>query len=221
MSGPHQDQPLVTAGAPLRAADAAAVLVHGRGATADSVVRLAEEFYRHGLALVAPQAERRRWYPKSLLAPVESNEPWLSSGLEAVGDAVGEIRDAGVPTDRTLLFGVSQGACLVSEYAARRPTRYGGVVAASGGLLGPAVRASRYDGSLERTPVLVSGTESDPHVPVERLRETVAVFESLDAGVTERIDAGDGHGASDADLAAAGEMAADCLAAASGGSVET
>jgi len=211
VSGPHQDQPLVTAGAPLRAADTAAVLVHGRGATADGVVRLAEEFYQHGLALLAPQAERNRWYPNSFLAPVESNEPWLSSGLQAVADAVAEANDAGIPTDRVLLFGISQGACLVSEFAARNPTRYGGVVAASGGLLGPEPDPDRYDGTLDSTPVLVSGTEEDPQVPAERLNETAAVFERLGGDVTERIEEGDGHGASDADLASAGEMVAELL----------
>ena len=211
MTGPHQNQPLVTAGAPLRAADAAAVLVHGRGATADSVVRLADEFYRHGLAFVAPQAERSRWYPNSFLAPVESNEPWLSSGLRAVGDAIGEVNDATVPTDRVLLFGISQGACLVSEFAARNPARYGGVVASSGGLVGPEIAGSQYGGTLEGTPVLVSGTEEDPHVPVKRLRETGAVFGMLDGDVTERIDEGDGHGVSDEDLDTAGEMVDELL----------
>jgi phospholipase/carboxylesterase len=216
VTGPHQNRPLVTAGAPLRAADAAAVLVHGRGATADSVVRLADEYYRHGLALLAPQAERNRWYPNSFLAPEESNEPWLSSGRQAMADAVAEANDAGIPTDRILLFGISQGACLVSEFAARNPTRYGGVGAASGGLMGPEVDSAQYgdDGALDGTPVLVSGTEADPHVPADRLRETAAVFERLGGDVTERIDEGSDHGASDADLAAAGEMVAELLATA-------
>lgn len=167
MNAPHQDQPLVTAGAPLHAADAAAVLVHGRGATADSVVRLADEFYRHGLALFAPQAEHSRWYPNSFLAPVESNEPWLLSGLQAITDAITAVADAGVPTDQTLLFGISQGGCLVSEFVAGNPTRYGGVVVASGGLVGREIEPGQYDGGLEGTPVLVSGTDEDPHVPVE------------------------------------------------------
>lgn len=211
MTGPHQDEPLVTAGAPLRAADAAAVLLHGRGATAESVVRLAEEFYQHGLALVAPQAERNRWYPNSFLAPRESNEPWLSSGLQAVADAIREVNAAGVPIDRTLLFGVSQGACLASEFVARNPTRYGGAVLASGGLLGPELAPEQYDGSLDGTRVLVSGTEADPSVPADRLRETAAVLERLGGDVTERIDEGSAHGVSDTDLATAGEMVADRL----------
>ncbi|PHQ45545.1 phospholipase, partial [Halorubrum sp. C3] len=40
---PHGDEPLVTAGTPLDDAGAALVLVHGRGATARSVVDLGEQ----------------------------------------------------------------------------------------------------------------------------------------------------------------------------------
>ncbi len=225
MSGPHQNQPLVTAGAPLRVADAAAVLLHGRGGTADGVVRLADEFYRHGLALLAPGAQRNRWYPNSFLAPVESNEPWLSGGLAAVADAVETATDAGIARERVLLLGVSQGACLASEFVARTPARYGGIVAASGGLLGPddasideQLGAGVDDGSLDGTPVLVSGSEGDPHVPPERLRRTAAVFERLGGEVTLRIDPGDGHGLGDDDVSYVRETVSELLPAERGAS---
>ncbi|MFC7139359.1 alpha/beta hydrolase [Halosimplex aquaticum] len=214
MAGPHQDQPLVTAGAPLSVADAAAVLVHGRGGTAEGIVALADEFYRHGLALVAPQAHRNRWYPGSFRAPVVSNEPGFSSALDAVGDAVETVAAAGVPADRTLLLGVSQGACVLSEFVARAPRPRGGVVLSSGGLMGPDV--GEYGGSLDATPVLVCGHEGDDRVPVERLRETAVVFAALDGDVTERIHEGDGHGFTDGDLAAVDVLVADLIGGAGG-----
>ncbi|WP_135363589.1 alpha/beta hydrolase [Halosimplex halophilum] len=210
MTGPHQDRPLVTAGAPLSVAGAAAVLVHGRGGSADGMVRLADEFYRHGLALVAPAARRNRWYPNSFLAPREANEPELSSALQAVADAVETVREAGVPSERTVVLGISQGACLVAEFAAGNPQRYGGVVLASGGLMGPEV--GQYEGSLDGTPVLVGGHEGDPAVPVDRVRETAAVFESLGGDVRIRIEPGDDHGITDAELAAVGDLVEDLLA---------
>lgn len=216
MSGPHRDRPLVTAGAPLRAADAAAVLVHGRGGSAEGTVALADEFYRHGLALVAPSARRNQWYPNSFLAPHEANEPDLSSALEAVADAVGTVRDAGVPRERVVVLGISQGACLVAEFAARTPRRYGGVVLSSGGLMGPEV--GDYEGSLAGTPVLVGGHERDPNVPLDRVRETAAVFESLDGDVRTRIEPGDDHGITDAELAAVGDLVEALLSDANGGS---
>ncbi|WP_459193806.1 alpha/beta hydrolase [Halosimplex sp. J119] len=209
MTGPHQDQPLVTAGAPLSVADAAAVLVHGRGGTAEGIVALADDFYRHGLALLAPQADRNRWYPNTFLAPTVANEPHFSSALDAVGDAVETAVAAGVPPNRTLLLGISQGACVLSEFVARAPRRYGGVALSSGGLMGPEV--DDYVGSLDGTPVLVGGHEDDDRVPVERVRETAAVFDALDGDVTERIHEGEGHGITDAELAAVGELVAELV----------
>lgn len=217
VSGPHQDQQLVTAGAPLSVADAAAVVLHGRGATARGVVTLAEEFYRHGLALVAPQAERNRWFPASFLAPREANEPWLSSALAAVGDAIDFVNEQDIPSERTLLFGVSQGGCLAAEWVVRNPRRYGGVAISSGGLLGPAGTNWDVAGSLENTPTLVGGSSADPRVPVDRLDETIAVFERLDADVTERIDDAEGHGITDAELAIVDGMVAALLPAAEEG----
>jgi len=214
MDDPHQDQPLVTAGAPLSVAEVAVVLVHGRGGSADGTVALADEFYRHGLALVAPAARRNQWYPNSVLAPEAANEPDLSSALAAVADAVETVHKAGVRRERVIVLGISQGACLVAEFVARTPRRYGGVVLSSGGLMGPEV--GDYDGSLDRTPVLVGGHEGDPAMPIERVRETAAVFESLDGDVRRRIDPGDDHGITDAELAAVGDLVDDLLPDAGG-----
>lgn len=214
MNGPHQDQPLVTAGAPLGVAEAALVLVHGRGGSADGMVALAEEAYRHGLALVAPAARRNSWFPNSFLAPHEANEPALSSGLRAVADAVETVGEAGVPRERTVVLGISQGACLVAEFAAQTPRRYGGVVLSSGGLMGPEV--GDYDGDIDGTPVLVGGHEGDPNVPVERVRETAAVFDRLGGDVRTRIEPGEDHGITDADLAAVGDLVEDLLTEAGG-----
>ena len=203
-SDPHADQPLVTAGAPLSTADAAAVLLHGRGGTAHGIVALADEFYRHGLALVAPQAHRNRWFPDSFRAPLERNEPEFSSALRAVDSAVETIEQAGISREQTIVLGISQGACLASEFVARDPRRYGGVVLSSGGLMGPEV--AEYEGSVDDTPVLVGGHEDDEKIPIERVRETAAVFESLGGDVTERIHEGEDHGITDAELDAVGEL---------------
>lgn len=211
-TGPHLDQPVATAGAPAAAADAAAVLLHGRGGTAEGVVRVAESFARHGVTLVAPQAAKSRWFPHAVGEPVERNEPHLSSALRAVEDALDASREAGVPAERTLLFGVSQGACLASEFAVRRPQRYGGVAVVSGGLLGPTGTARDADGDLAGTPVYVHASEDDPRVPVERVRETARVFESLGGDVSLRVDPGEGHGLSEDGSRAVGAMLDDLLA---------
>jgi phospholipase/carboxylesterase len=193
VSGPHQEQPLVTAGTPLDEASAAAVLVHGRGATARSIVGMAETFHRSGVAYLAPQANRNTWYPNPFTAPVESNEPGRTSGLQAISDAIGAAADAGIPTERVLLLGFSQGACLASEFVARNPDRYGGLAALSGGLIGETIDEGDYAGDLETTPVFLGCSDVDPHIPEERVHETTAVFERLNADVTERLYPGMGH----------------------------
>lgn len=206
MIGPHQDQPLVADGAPLEEATAAVVFVHGRGATARSIVAMGEEFDRTDVAYLAPQAADNTWYPNSFLAPVEQNEPGRSSGLAAVDDAVGRATEAGLDTDRVLVLGFSQGACLASEYVARHPTRYGGLAALSGGLVGRYLDPTEYGGDLERTPAFFGCSDSDPHIPEERVVETAEIFEDLNAAVTTRLYTNMGHGVNRDELDHVSEM---------------
>jgi predicted esterase len=191
---PHGGRPVRTAGADLDDADAAAVLVHGRGATARGILGLADEFERDGgrVAYLAPSAARNAWYPDSFLAPVESNEPHLTSALGVLGAAVGRAADA-VGHGRVALLGFSQGACLATEYAARNARRYGGVVGFSGGLIGPEGTPREYEGSLSGTPAFLGCSDVDPHIPVERVHETAEVLSGLDADVETRIYEGMGH----------------------------
>jgi len=211
MSGPHQDQELVTAGAPISEADAAAVLVHGRGASAGSIVQMADDFYRHGVAFLAPQAARNTWYPNSFLAPVEQNEPGRSSGLQAVADAVEAANDAGIPTERVVVLGFSQGACLASEFVARNPTHYGGMVALSGGLIGESIDEDEYEGDLEGTPAFFGCSDVDPHIPEERVHESAAVFENLGADVEKRLYEGMGHGVNEDEVEYVSDLLADLV----------
>ncbi|QLD90270.1 dienelactone hydrolase family protein [Natronomonas salina] len=200
MTGPHQEQELHTAGTPLADATAAVVAVHGRGATASSIAQMAGEVHREGIAILAPQAARNTWYPNSFLAPVEQNEPGRSSGLRAVGDAVERATDAGVATEKVLVMGFSQGACLASEYVARNPRRYGGLAVLSGGLIGESIDRDDYEGSLDGTPAFLGCSDVDPHIPEERVHATAEVFERLDADVTTRIYEGMAHGVNEDEL---------------------
>jgi phospholipase/carboxylesterase len=195
--GPHRDQPLVTAGTDLGDAEAALVLVHGRGATAQSILTMAETFHRPGVALLAPQAANSTWYPRSFLERVELNEPGRTSGLRAIDDAVSEATGAGVPLDRVVILGFSQGGCLGSEYVARNPRGYGGAVAFSGGLVGQEIDPGAYEGNLAGMPFFLGCSDSDPHIPVERVEVTATVLKRLNADVEKRIYPGMGHGVND------------------------
>ena len=169
------------------------ILVHGRGGSAEDMLGLAAELRRPELAYLAPQAAGHTWYPYSFLAPLEQNEPGLSSGLQLLGDLLAHVEQAGIPAERTVLLGFSQGACLSLEYAARNARRFAGVVALSGGLIGPPGTPRDYAGTFEATPVFLGCSDRDPHIPKERVDESAQVFERMGAAVTERIYPGLGH----------------------------
>ena len=208
VSGPHAGQPLLTAGAPALAADAALVCCHGRGATAQGVVNLFEPVYRHGLAVFAPQAERSRWYPRRTSAPRVENEPWLTSSVDCVAAARQAAGAIGIPPERTVLAGFSQGACVAAEYVRRNPARYGGLAVLSSTLPGSVeeLESTAIDGSLAGTPVLVGYGADDPHVDPERVAATVRTFERADAAVDERRYPEAGHEVTDDEFDAIGSL---------------
>ncbi len=194
MTGPHHNQPVSTAGDSLDSADTAVIMIHGRGATARSILQLAGEFDQSNVAYIAPQAANFEWYPNSFLAPVEENEPGRSSGLSLIDSILDDVREAGIDRRQVFLIGFSQGACLASEYVARHPMEYGGLAALSGGLIGEHIEEDDYSGDLEQTPIFLGCSDQDPHIPQQRVHETAAVFEQLNGHVTTRLYEGLGHG---------------------------
>ncbi len=191
--GPHQDQNFATTGADLNDAEMAMILIHGRGASAQSMLMFADEFSGNSIHYRALQASGHTWYPRSFMAPKEMNEPGISSGLQAIYDQIVTIEEAGIPKENIMLLGFSQGACLTTEYAARHPGRFGAIVGFSGGLIGQHVDPKNYSGSMEQTPVFLGCSDRDPHIPKERVDETEQVFQQLNADVTKRIYEGMGH----------------------------
>ncbi len=192
-SGPHQGQPILFSGTPLQSAHAAMILIHGRGASAEDILYLAKEFPAPGFAYLAPQAANHEWYPFSFMSPLESNEPGLSSALAVVASLLGQTAEAGIPPERTILLGFSQGACLLLEFAARNARLYGGVVGLSGGLIGPSGTPRDYPGSLKGTPVFLGCSDRDPHIPKPRVELTAEVMQQLGGNVTLRLYPNLGH----------------------------
>lgn len=218
VGGPHGGQPLQTFGASRTDATAAVLLLHGRGASAQSMQPLAEALGTSNVAYVAPQAAGHTWYPQSFLAPIEANQPWLDSALAVVHHLIDVLQEEGIAPERLVLLGFSQGACLATEAAARKPQQYGGVVGFSGGLIGAADKGEgapphdkvfTYEGSLSGTPVLLGCSDVDPHIPVERLHQTSEALERLGARVDERIYPGMAHTINDDELIAARALVQD------------
>lgn len=205
-SDPHAGQPVIAAGEPLPSARAALVLLHGRGASAESILSLAEDIGQPRVAYLAPQAAGYTWYPQPFTAPLDANEPYLSSALALVETVVKQAERVGVPAAQIVLAGFSQGACLALEFAARHARRYGGVLGFSGGLIGPDGTPRDYAGSLDGTPVFLGCGDRDAHIPLARVQHSADVFASLGGAVTRRIYPGMGHALNDDELAFASDL---------------
>lgn len=189
----HQGQPVLATGVPLTEARLAMIMLHGRGATAESILSLAQEFTVKDTAYLAPRAVNNTWYPYRFLSPIERNEPWLSSALQVIDDLIAQINAAGLSTAFIRLLGFSQGACLALDYAARHAQRFGGVFGLSGGLIGSEIEPQRYAGSFAGTPIFLGCSDIDPHIPLDRVQASAQLLTALGGDVTTRIYAGMDH----------------------------
>ena len=183
---PHHSQPVLHRGKPLGSAKAAVILVHGRGASAEDILSLAEELSFPEFAYFAPDAAGHSWYPYSFLAPFEQNQPWLDSALRLLGKIVEDAIAGGIPRNKIVLIGFSQGACLSTEFVSRNAARNGGLIAFTGGLIGPPGTQFAYSGDLAGTPCFLGAGDPDAHVPWARVEESAAVLSKLGGEVALR-----------------------------------
>lgn len=199
---PHGSQPVLTEGPDPESAAATLILIHGRGAPAETMLSLFDEINVSDIAAIAPQAAHYTWYPHSFLADLNANQPYLDSALHRIDSLVKDLLSRGVTSDRIALLGFSQGACLTSEFAARYPRRYGGLMILTGGLIGPPGTPREYSGSLDGTPVFLASSDPDPHVPFARVIETDEVLTRLGAKVERRRYPGMPHTIAEDEIAA-------------------
>lgn len=202
IEGPHQQERVIVTGVAPGRARGALILTHGRGATAESILSLGDALGAADFAVYAPQASGNTWYPYSFLSPIEMNEPGITSGIQVLADVVASIEGEGIPADRIVLAGFSQGACLTLEFSARNARRYGAVAAFSGGLIGPDGTPRNYTGSLDGTPVFIGCSDVDGHIPLERVHHSADVLKSLGATLDARIYPGMGHTINDDEVQA-------------------
>jgi phospholipase/carboxylesterase len=179
----HSKQ-LIEAGLPIAKSSKALIMLHGRGASAQDILSLRHELPVDDYYIVAPQATNFTWYPYSFLAPVPQNEPWLSSALHLLRDILHDIEKEGITSERTFILGFSQGACLTLEFATRNATRWGGVIAFTGGLIGDTINRSNYSGDFSGARVFMGNSDTDPHVPLTRTQESASIMTEMGALVT-------------------------------------
>lgn len=188
----HTEQ-IISSGKPLSEANKALIMVHGRGGSGEDILTLADYLQVTDFALLAPQAVNNTWYPYSFLAPVAENEPWLSFALALLKDAVVNVKAKGIAAENIYFLGFSQGACLTLEFVTRNATKYGGVIAFTGGLIGDTINTDNYTGDFQSTPVFIGTSDPDPHVPVERVHATAEILSQMNARVIKKIYKNMGH----------------------------
>jgi len=184
---------IIAAGRKIEQAQKVLIMVHGRGGNARDILSLSGHLQVNDFALLAPEATSYTWYPFSFLAPPQQNEPWLSSALALLREIINDINANGISSENIYLLGFSQGACLTLEFAARNATRFGGVVAFTGGLIGDKIYADNYKGDFNGTPIFIGTSDPDPHVPVARVNDTVAILKKMNANVAVKIYPNMGH----------------------------
>jgi predicted esterase len=198
-SDPHAGARILSAGQD--SSGQAILMIHGRGATAEDILSLLDHVDTSDFLARAPQARGHTWYPDSFLAPLRHNQPFLDSALKLLSEILADLESQGIPRDRIVVAGFSQGACLASEFVARTGGRFGGLVAFSGGLIGtkdakappPEDKLFEYENVLDGTPAFLGCSDIDPHIPVKRVEQTAATLSRLGADVTKRIYPGMPH----------------------------
>ena len=184
---------IITTGVPLQEAKKALIMIHGRGGSAAGILGIAQHLNVSEYALLAPQATHHTWYPHSFMAPIEQNEPWLTSALNIIGQTVKTTVDAGIETKNIYFFGFSQGACLSLEFLARNARAYGGAVAIIGGLIGEEINRTNYGGNFQKTPIFIGTSNPDFHVPIQRVYATESILKEMNADVSLKVYDNFGH----------------------------
>lgn len=174
-------------GKAIEAANKVAIMIHGRGASAASILSLSQYLNLDGFALLAPQAPGGSWYPYSFMAPDANNEPAFSKSIQIIGDIVKDLLEKGFSSDQIYFIGFSQGACLSLEYTSQNANKYGGVIAFTGGLIGENLNSAKYKGDFLGTPVFIGSSQKDMHVPLSRIEASAELVKNLGAEVKTLI----------------------------------
>jgi phospholipase/carboxylesterase len=189
----HKIENTIFTGKPLKEAQKVLIMVHGRGADAQSILSLANELDINYFALIAPNATDNTWDPQSFLSTVAKNEPYQSSALALIDNLLKQLKARGFESKDVYFTGFSQGACLVSEFLGRNAERFGGAFIFTGGLIGDLINPELYKGNFAGISIFIGSSIPDFHAPVERVYATSNIFRNLGAIITEKIYQNMGH----------------------------
>ncbi|WP_036996905.1 alpha/beta hydrolase [Metapseudomonas resinovorans] len=196
----HLHLPTHASGPAPEVVDSAVILIHGRTQSPADMFVIAGRINLPGVSYTAIEAAGKSWYPDKFMAPLENNQPFLDFALERLESQVVQLEERGIPRSRIVLLGFSQGACLACEYVYRHPQRWGGLIAFTGGLVGPEGTAWDRSRTLDGTPVHLSNGDFDPWVPLQRTKETLEVFQAMGAEAELHVYPGRDHQVNDEEV---------------------
>ncbi len=162
----------------------AIILLHGRGASAESIISLTTYLDLADFSVFAPQAAQRTWYPYGFMASDQGNLSALNSSLQQVSLLFQFLIENGKAPEQIYVMGFSQGACLSLEFTARNAQKFGGVIAFTGGLIGERLKEKKYKGDFQGTPILLSSSAHDMHVPAQRIHDSAQLLQKMGAEVS-------------------------------------
>ncbi|PZQ97636.1 MAG: phospholipase [Cereibacter sphaeroides] len=203
-------------GPPPGKAKAGIVLAHGRYGRAEDILGLFEQAGLPDVVALAPEAPGNSWWPTSFLAPLAQIRPYVDSAVATMRSGIEALEKEGLTRDKIWLGGFSQGACLALETFAREGEGLAGVFSLSGGLLGtddapggpqPELYGNTpkrldYSGRRDGSKVWISVFERDPMIPIRRVEDSIDVLRKTGAEVKTLFYPGEGHSATQQDLAA-------------------
>ncbi len=189
----HDSRPLLEWGRAAQDAELAVLAVHGRAQTSAFMRETAQRFGAVAARFYAPDASGSSWYPHPFLDPLERNQPDLDDALRVVELCLTQLARLGFPARRVVLWGFSQGACLLSHYALTVPQQFGGIILFTGGHLGPQPWPRPQGQPLNGVPTVLRSIDQDPWVPRWRVEDTGALLADAGASVDLRIDPGTEH----------------------------
>ncbi|MHA6969341.1 alpha/beta hydrolase (plasmid) [Glutamicibacter bergerei] len=206
LSNLHSALPGTAWGSETHEARTAVIAVHGRGQSPAFMQEQASRIDAPAVRFYAPAAPNQSWYPKQFLEALADNEPDLSLSLDTLGRLVDAVEAEGFARERIVLWGFSQGACLISHLILTRPDRLGGLALLTGGYIGPDALGAPEGLPLDGMPVVVRSIDQDPWVPRDRVEQTAQTLSAAGASVDLLVAAGNEHIITDEAMSAVGRL---------------
>lgn len=182
------------------------IMTHGRGADGNDMRSIIPMLEIKHAAFQIPQAPyeimpgRYAWYRHFWNENLFLNLQELDHSFSILDECIKEFTDNGIPLERILLFGHSQGGNLILEYQMSRPKNFKAIIALRSCIIGKTTFDREFADKLPpSTQIILCAGRRDPFIPNRKVDQTKAIMQKLGANVVKhQYEAA--HGISRAEL---------------------